>query len=193
LEAEQKRPQKANLKERLRDEARLEVIKEAKQSGTGKLEAREGRKKTLQTSFILSDGSNLKYPSKEERNQRMPTAKQAFAFLSEKKSATKLAYKPKDSLFDVLNMSGGTGGAPIAELGDPFRKEEPKLKHTFGDSLIEAQKSKYDTGLQLKGKNEIDHKLEKQYTSQLIQHQIARNRQAHNYSIQVDLNRGRDW
>jgi len=38
--------------------------------------------------------------------------------------STKLSYRPKDSVFDVLNMSGGTGGAPIAEIGDPLKPKE---------------------------------------------------------------------
>lgn len=52
--------------------------------------------------------------------------------------STKLQYKPKDSVFDILNMSGGTGGAPVAEIGDPMRPKEEPIKNTFANSLIEA-------------------------------------------------------
>lgn len=82
-DVEKQRPKKANLKERLKEEiidkekSHLEVIKEAKKQGTGKLEPREGRKKAFQSSFVLSDGSNLKCPTKEEnmKNYRIPRAK----------------------------------------------------------------------------------------------------------------------
>ena len=72
------------------------------------------------------------------KNYRVPSAKTAFQYLSNKKMSTKLSYRPKDSVFDVLNMSGGTGGAPIAEIGDPLKPKEQPKKHTFGESMVEA-------------------------------------------------------
>jgi len=97
-----------------KEKAHLGVIKEEKRAPTKNLEKREGRKKILESSIVLSDGSCCRMLSKDENNNfyRVPKQKIAFSYGSQRKVSTKLRFCPKDNLFDLLNQSGGLDLSP---------------------------------------------------------------------------------
>jgi len=175
-----------------KEKAHLGVIKEVKRAPTRKIEKREGRKKMLESSIVLSDGSGCRMLNKEENNHfyKVPKQKIPFSYGSQRKASTKLNFRPKDNIFDILNQSGGAE-LPSEKLD--FQTPEKGVRRSLAQSLIESEKHKYDTGLKLKSTTDEMKNLQAEYNHQLILQQIHKKKQALNYSQTKEMERGKQW
>jgi len=107
---------------------------------------------------ILSDGSDWKFPSKDD-NSRLyhpNKLKPAFQVFSKKKYSNQLTYRPNDSMNETLQHSGCTGMAPLNDSVDVYSPQQEK-RPVLIESLLKEQKK--GLGLKIGEADEATRKL----------------------------------